>query len=317
MAVTAIDQIAPVDERFAPVGRGIELAYEEIGDPGGVPLLLIMGLATQMIHWDRRFCEQLAERGFRVIRFDNRDIGHSTKLTSAPVPGTAPMLLGLGDPAYLLSDMATDVAGLLDHLEIGETHVMGASMGGMIAQTLAIEHPRRVSSMVSIMAGAGRRLTGVPRFRAFGALLARPGRTRDEVIETAVKTFGVIGSPAFPSDEERFRRAVGVSYDRGHYPPGVARQLHAINSSGSRRRALRGLRMPVAVVHGADDPLVRPIAGRDVARAIPGARLRMIEGMGHDLPPQVWPALIEDLERNVEPSGRSRPSQVGAAATQD
>lgn len=299
MATSAAEQIAPTDERIAPVGGGVELAYEEIGDADGFPLLLIMGLATQMIHWDRRLCDQLAERGCRVIRFDNRDIGHSTKLTRAPVPGRLAMLFGLGHPAYRLSEMAADAAGLLDHLEIESAHVVGASMGGMIAQTLAIEHPQRVASIVSVMAGAGRRLTGVPRFRAFGAILARPGRTREEVIATAVKTFEVIGSPGFPRDEGWLRAAIGAAYDRGYYPPGVARQLHAINSSGSRMRALRRLRLPAAVIHGAEDPLVRPVAGRDVARAIPGARMRMIEGMGHDLPPQVWPVLIEEVERNA------------------
>jgi pimeloyl-ACP methyl ester carboxylesterase len=292
--------IAPLAERIAPVGGGIELAYEEIGDPGGAPVLLVMGLAAQMIHWDRRLCEQLADRGFRVIRFDNRDIGHSTRLEWAPVPRTLAMLLGLGHPAYRLSEMAADAAGLLDRLEIESAQVVGASMGGMIAQTMAIEHPRRLTSLVSIMAGAGRRLTGVPRFRAFGAILAKPGRTREEVIRTAIKTFAVIGSPGFPADEEWLREAIGAAYDRGHYRPGVARQLHAINSSPSRMRGLRGVRVPVAVIHGAEDPLVRPAAGRDVARAVPGARLRMIEGMGHDLPQAVWPVLIEELERGAE-----------------
>jgi pimeloyl-ACP methyl ester carboxylesterase len=285
-------------ERLAPA-NGIELAYDEIGDPDGAPMVLIMGLATQMIHWDERFCRQLAERGYRVIRFDNRDIGHSTKIESAPTPNTAQMLLGIGEPAYRLRDMAQDTAGLLDHLEIERAHVVGASMGGMIAQTLAIEHPERVLSLASLMSGTGNRRLGMPRLRAFGTLFARPPRDRDGYAEQAVKTFKVIGSPGYPIDEERFRLMARAAYDRCFYPPGVSRQLHAINSSGDRTRGLRELRVPALVIHGDSDLLVRTAAGRATARAIPDARLRVIEGMGHDLPPQVWPTLVEEIDANA------------------
>lgn len=270
------------EERFAPA-NGIELAYDEIGDRDGVPVILVMGLATQLIHWDLGFCGILADHGYRVIRFDNRDVGRSTKI-KAPVPGTAPMLLGYGDPAYRLTDMAADTAGLLDHLEIDRAHVVGASMGGMIAQTLAIEHPERVLSLTSIMSTTGNRRYGLPRWRAFGALISRPGRTREEFIERAVKIFRVIGSPSYPMDEPRFRDLVAVAYDRGHNPAGVARQLHAITTSGDRTGRLRSLDVPALVIHGSADPLVRPAAGRATAKAIPGARLKVFEGMGHDLP---------------------------------
>src|SRR3954451_13570020 len=207
--------------------NGIELAYDELGDPDGTPLILIMGLATQLIHWDENFCSLLGERGHRVIRFDNRDIGHSTKIDWEPSPSIGAMMLGYGKAAYLLGDMADDTAGLLDHLEIERAHVVGASMGGMIAQTLAIEHPQRVLSLVSMMSGTGNRRLGMPRLRAFGTLFARPPRDREAYAEQAVKTFKVIGSPGYPMDEERFRVMAGAAYDRCFYPPGVSRQLHA------------------------------------------------------------------------------------------
>jgi pimeloyl-ACP methyl ester carboxylesterase len=285
-------------EQFAPA-NGIELCYEELGDPAGEPLVLIMGLATQMIHWDEDFCALLGERGYRVIRFDNRDIGRSTKIDSAGVPGTAAMMLGFGRSAYLLRDMADDTAGLLDHLGIDRAHVAGASMGGMMAQQLAIDHPARVLSLCSIMSTPGSRRLRWPRWRAFGALMAKPPSSREGYVEQAVRTFRVIGSPAYPMDEPHFREVVGRAYDRCFHPPGVARQLHAINCSGDRTRVLRRLDLPALVIHGTADPLVRPIAGRATARAIPGARLHLIEGMGHDLPRQLHGELAEVIDSNA------------------
>jgi pimeloyl-ACP methyl ester carboxylesterase len=285
-------------ERIAPA-NGIEIAYDELGDPEGEPLLLIMGLATQLIHWDERFCRILGERGFRVIRFDNRDIGHSTKLEGSPTPGTVAMMLGAGKPAYYLRDLAADTAGLMDHLGIERAHLVGASMGGMVAQVLALDQPQRVLSLGSIMSTTGNRRLRMPRWRAFGTLLAKPPRDREGYADQAVRTFKVIGSPAFPMDEQRFRAMALATYDRSFYPPGVARQLHAINCSGDRTRQLRTLRVPTVVIHGDGDPLVRPAAGRATARAIPNARLRIIEGMGHDLPSQVWPTIVEEIERNA------------------
>jgi len=289
-------------ERLAPA-NGIELAYDQIGDPDGTPLLMIMGLATQLIHWDERFCRLFAERGYRVIRFDNRDIGHSTKIEQAGSPGTARMLFGLGEPAYKLSDMALDTVGLLDHLGIDRAHLVGASMGGMIAQTLAIDHPERVRTLTSIMSTTGNRRLGLPRLRAFGTLFAKPPRSREAYAKQAVKTFKVIGSPGYPFDEERFRVMALAAYDRCFYPPGVSRQLHAINSSGDSTRRLRKLRVPALVIHGDSDSLIRPSAGRATARAIPGARLRVLEGMGHDLPPQLWPTLVEEIDANAARAG--------------
>ena len=287
------------EERLAPA-NGIELAYQEVGDPDGEPLLLIMGLATQMLAWDEELCTMLAERGFRVVRFDNRDIGRSTKIDSAGVPKRTDMLLGRRRTApYLLHDMAADTTGLMDHLEIESAHLVGASMGGMIAQTVAIEYPRRVRSLVSMMSSTGNRWVGLPAWKAFGTLFARPGAGRDAAIEQTVRTFKTIGSPAYPMDEARFRELAAASYDRSHNRAGVARQLHAITSSGDRSRKLRRVTAPTVVIHGSDDPLIRPAGGKSVAKAIPSARLVMVPGMGHDLPPEVWPVIAGEITANA------------------
>ncbi len=292
------------EERLAPA-NGIELAYQEIGDPDGEPLLLIMGLATQMLGWEEPFCAMLAERGFRVVRFDNRDIGHSTKIDAAGLPKRSDMLVGRRATApYLLTDMAADTAGLMDHLGVESAHVAGVSMGGMIAQTLAIERPERVRSLVSMMSTTGSRWVGAPTFKAFGLMLARFPRDRDAYVERAVTTFGVIGSPAFPMDPQRVRELAGAMYDRSHSPAGILRQMHAITASGNRTAALRRLRLPVTVIHGTRDPLIRPSGGRATARAIPGARLRLIEGMGHDLPEKLWPTFVEEIANTAARAGR-------------
>jgi pimeloyl-ACP methyl ester carboxylesterase len=284
------------EERLAPA-NGIEIAYQEVGDPSAEPLLLVMGLATQMLGWDEELCGMLAERGFRVVRFDNRDIGHSTMLDSAGVPSRGDLFLGRrARAAYLLSDMAADAIGLMDHLEIPAAHVAGVSMGGMIGQTLAIEHPERIRSLVSIMSTTGSRRVGTPTLKAFGLMMAKAPRTREEYVERAVRMFGtVIGSPAYPTDSERLREVAGRMYDRSHNPRGILRQMHAITASRDRTPALHRLRLPAAVIHGTRDPLVRPSGGRATARAIPGARLRMIEGMGHDLPRELWPTFVDDI----------------------
>jgi pimeloyl-ACP methyl ester carboxylesterase len=300
------------DERTAPA-NGIELSYQEMGDAAGEPLLLVMGLGTQMIAWDEGFCGLLAERGFHVIRFDNRDIGRSTKIESAGPPSRVDMMLGRrGSAAYLLPDMAADTVGLMDHLGIDSAHVVGASMGGMIAQTTAIEHPERVRSLVSIMSNTGSRWTGMPSRRAMAVLLGRPPRGREAAIERSVKTFSVIGSPGYPFDEERIRRVAGRAYDRGHSAAGVLRQLHAITASGDRTQALRGIRVPTAVIHGSRDPLVRPAGGRATARAIPNARLKMIDGMGHDLPRQLWPVFTEEIAANAARAGKGEAAKQPA-----
>jgi pimeloyl-ACP methyl ester carboxylesterase len=296
------------EERLAPV-NGIEIAYQEVGDPDAAPLMMVMGLGTQMLGWDEELCALLAGRGFRIVRFDNRDIGHSTMLEAAGVPSRLDLFTGRrASAAYLLSDMARDTTGLMDHLEIESAHVVGASMGGMIGQTLAIEYPERVRSLVSIMSTTGSRRVGTPTLKAFGALLAKAPRGRDAYVERIVKTFKVIGSPAYPMDEPRFRELAGRLYDRSHNPKGVLRQMHAIGASGDRTAALRKLELPVTVIHGTRDPLVRPSGGHATARAIPGARLRIVEGMGHDLPRDLWPMFTGEIADNASRAGWRAPA---------
>jgi pimeloyl-ACP methyl ester carboxylesterase len=291
------------EEQLAPA-NGIELAYQEMGDPDGEPLLLIMGLATQMIAWDEGFCSLLVDRGFRVVRFDNRDIGRSTKFESAGLPSRVDLMTGRRASApYLLRDMARDTVGLMDHLGIDSAHLVGASMGGMIAQTTAIEHPERVRSMVSMMSTTGSRRVGPPSLKAFGVLLGSPPHGREAAVARAIKTFKVIGSPGFPFEEDRIREISGRSYDRGHSFAGVFRQLHAITASGDRTGALAQVKAPTTVIHGKRDPLIRPAGGR---AAIPGARLRLIEGMGHDLPPALWPTFADEIASNAERAGDPR-----------
>ncbi|MDX6601103.1 MAG: hypothetical protein QOF13_305 [Solirubrobacterales bacterium] len=296
------------EERLAPC-NGIEIAYQEVGDPDGEPLLLVMGLATQMLAWDEEFCALLAERGFRVVRFDNRDIGHSTMLDDAGVPSRRDLFLGRRESAaYLLSDMADDAVGLMDHLGIGSAHVAGVSMGGMIGQTLAIEHRDRVRSLVSMHSTTGSRRVGTPTFKAFALMLAEAPRGRDAFIERIIKTYKLIGSPAYPMNEERLRRVAGEMYDRSHNPRGVIRQLHAISASGNRTAALGKVDLPVTVIHGTRDALIRPSGGRATARAIPGARLHIFEGMGHDLPRELWPSFADDFAATASRAGWQAPA---------
>ena len=282
-------------ERLADLGE-VSLCYQELGDPDGEPMVLVMGLGTQMIHWPLGFCEQLAERGFRLIRFDNRDIGHSSRIVNARPPSRVAMLLGLPRRlAYTLDDMADDAAGLIEHLEIGPAHVVGVSQGGMISQVLGYRRPDLVRSLGLIMTGSGKRVASLPRLRALGTLMRELPDDREAHIEALVKVFNVIGSPDYETDEEWLRRSIAEGYDRDHNSAGPARQLHAITASGDRTRRLAGVRAPTVVIHGTRDPLVRPAAGRALAKAIPGARLEMIEGMGHDLPPALWERIAELL----------------------
>jgi pimeloyl-ACP methyl ester carboxylesterase len=260
-----------------------------------------MGLATQMLGWPDEFCRKLADGGRFVVRFDNRDIGLSEHLEDAPVPNLQEMFAGSTDSAiYTLSDMAGDTIGLMDALGLESAHLVGASMGGMIGQTVAIEHLERVRSLVSIMSTTGDRNVGNPTDQATQVLLAPAPRTRDEAMERAVKTYGVIGSPGFPLDEAGLRDRAGVSWDRAmHDPKGIMRQLAAIWASGDRTEKLRTLDLPVAVLHGAEDPLINSSGGRATAKAIPGAELEVIEGMGHDLPRDLWPQVLAAIERTV------------------
>jgi pimeloyl-ACP methyl ester carboxylesterase len=285
----------------APVGGGIELAYERFGDPADPPLLLVMGLATQMLGWPDELCAGLAERGLHVIRFDNRDIGLSTHLHDAPPPDMAAAMTGdTSSASYTLSDMARDTAGLLDALGLDSAHVVGASMGGMIAQTLAIEHPARVRTLTSIMSTTGDPGVGGANEEALGVLLAPPARDRAAAIERTLATYRVIGSPAYELDEPALRERAGLAFDRAYDPAGVARQLLAILASGDRTPRLRELDLPVLVLHGAEDPLVRVSGGRATAAAIPGAKLVEFDGMGHDLPRALWPAITDRIVALVE-----------------
>jgi pimeloyl-ACP methyl ester carboxylesterase len=300
------------EERLARA-NGMELAYQEMGSREEEALLLIMGLGTQMLGWDEEFCAMLAERGFRVIRFDNRDIGRSTMLDSAGMPSRIELFRGQrSKAAYLLSDMAGDAFGLMDHLGIESAHLVGASMGGMIAQTMAIERPDRVRSLASMLSTTGNRRLGWPTWRALGVLMAKYPRSRDAYERRAVKTFAVIGSPGYPSERERVAQVAGEMYERSHNPRGILRQMHAVTASGDRTEALRRLEVPTVVIHGDSDPLVRPAAGRATARAIPGSHLRMIEGMGHDLPRELWPTFVEEITGNAARAGRATGSREAA-----
>src|SRR4051794_8561420 len=282
----------------------IDIAYETFGEPTDPALLLVMGLGTQMLGWHEDFCAELAGRGFFVIRFDNRDVGRSTPMRDAPVPRL--LQLARRDKAaaaYTLEDMAGDAGGLLDALGIGRAHVVGASMGGMIAQTIAVRFPERVLSLVSIMSNTGARWSGQPRLATYRVLLGRPPRERDAYIENMVKTFKVIGSPGFERDEAQLREMAGRSYDRGRNPAGAGRQLAAIIASGDRTELLHGIRVPTTVIHGQKDRLVSPSGGKATARAIPGARLVTIPGMGHDLPRGAWPQIIGAIADNAARAG--------------
>jgi pimeloyl-ACP methyl ester carboxylesterase len=286
-------------EQTAHVGE-IDLAYETFGDPGDPALLLVMGLATQMVAWHEDFCGELAGRGFFVIRFDNRDVGRSTAMRDLPVPKTRQIVLRDKKAAsYTLSDLAADAVGLLDHLGIEKAHVVGASMGGMVAQTIAIDHPDRVLSLCSIMSNTGARWTGQPRLATYRVLLGVPPKDRDAFIEHVLAMYRIIGSKGFDRDEDDLRRIAGISFDRGRNPAGSGRQLAAIIASGDRTEQLERLDVPTVVIHGTADRLVSPSGGKATAKAIPGARFIPIAGMGHDLPRGAWPTIIRAITENA------------------
>ena len=295
-----------MNEQFCDVGGGIRLCYETFGDPSDAALLLIMGLGTQMVAWEEDFCHRLVDEGFHVIRFDNRDIGRSTHLEGAPTPTLPQLLLRRPPAAYRLEDMANDAAGLLDHLGIGAAHVTGASMGGMIAQTLAATRPDRVCSLASIMSTTGSRRVGQPAYRVLPVFLRRAPNERDAFVEHTITLFETIGSRGIDRDDAELREVAGLMFDRGLDPRGTARQLAAIIASGNRTRALHHITAPAVVIHGTADRLVRPSGGRATARAIPGARLVKVEGMGHDLPRAVWPQVISAIVDNARRAGFSR-----------
>ncbi len=300
-----------MDERFAHVDE-IELCYETFGDPADPPLLLVMGLGTQMIAWHEDFCAGLAGRGFHVIRFDNRDIGRSTHVRARPPTPRQILTRDRRAAAYTLDDLADDAAGLLTQLGRDAAHVVGVSMGGMIAQVLAARRPERVLSLASIMSTTGARWRGQPAVRIMPFFLRKPPATREESVERTLGLFRVVGSPAFDRDEEHLRAMSELAFDRGPGDAaGTGRQLAAIFASGDRTASLARIAAPTVVIHGTKDRLVAPSGGRATAAAIPAARLEMIEGMGHDLPRDVWSRVIELV---VENARRARPGDAAAAA---
>jgi pimeloyl-ACP methyl ester carboxylesterase len=287
----------------------IDIAYETFGDPADPAMLLIMGLGTQMVAYHDDFCAELASRGFFVIRHDNRDIGRSTHLDGAPTPSL--VQLARRDrraAAYTLADMAGDSVGVLDCLGIEKAHIVGTSMGGMIAQTIAIRYPQRTLSLVSIMSNTGGFFNGQPALTMYAVLLRPSPRDRDGFIDHAVAMFTKIGGSGYEPDVEDLRHIAELSYDRGHDAAGSQRQLAAIIADRDRSAQLRKLDVPATVIHGAEDKLVRPSGGRATAKAIPGARLVMIDGMGHGLPRGAWPRIIGAITDTADRAGVPSPA---------
>jgi len=278
----------------------IELAYETFGDPGSTPLLLISGLGSQMISYADELCAGLAERDLFVIRFDNRDVGLSTHLHSAGIPRLGDVRRGdRSSVHYELADMAADTAGLIEALGLDSVHLVGVSMGGMIAQRVAITYPERVRSLTSIMSTTGDRSVGGASEAAQAVLYAPPAADREGAITRQLETSRVIGSPGFPFDEEAVRARAGLAYDRAHDPAGVARQMAAIVTSPDRTADLGSVAAPTLVIHGSDDALVNVSGGRATAAAVPGSELAVIDGMGHDLPRPLWPELTERITAHI------------------
>jgi len=284
--------------------NGISLCYEVFGAEDAPPIVLIMGLGAQMIMWDDEFCRQLAARGFRVIRFDNRDIGQSTKFSGGRRLNVVELmkLRFLRIPVasdYKLIDMAKDTVGLLDALGINSAHLVGASMGGMIAQEVAINYPQRVRTLTSIMSTTGNPRLPQPTREAALMLMAPPPTTRDEYINRFARTWKVLRVGHFPQDEAKDRERAERSYARGLNPAGVGRQLRAVLASGSRKERLKAVKAPTLVIHGAVDPLVPPAHGKDTTASIPGAKLLLIDGMGHALPIPMWRTIIDAIAKHA------------------
>ncbi len=292
------------EELFAPIGPGIELCYQTIGDPDDDPLVLVMGLGGPMTWWDPQMCRMLAEQGFYVIRFDNRDVGRSSRVGGRV---TRSMLVraagGLRVRApYSLGDMAADTFGLMDHLGLESAHLAGVSMGGMIAQTMAITQPRRVRSLTSIMSTTGKRTVGWQHPSLLTTLLASRGPSRDDYVASSTAIWRLIGSPGYPQPLEQTKERAGETYDRGVSASGVLRQMLAVVTQRNRSARLHSLHVPALVIHGLADKMVHVSGGRATAAAIPGAELLVIDGMGHDLPPDLFPIFVEGIRRTADRS---------------
>ena len=288
---------------IGPESGDIEIYYEDMGDPNNPAVLLIMGLGAQLLLWRKEFCEKLVDQGLRVIRYDNRDVGLSTKVTGrhtgVPLaPRMVRSFLGLRSPAvYTLEDVADDAAALLDHLKIDTAHIVGASMGGMIAQVFAVRHKVRTKTLAIIFSSNNQALLPPPGPRQLLAILQKPkGATREAIVDNAVRVTRITGSPGYPAPEERIRAEAIEGYDRSYYPAGVGRHFAAVLGSGSLLAYDRQITVPTVVIHGKADKLMRPFGGRAVARAIKGARLVLFDGMGHDLPRELWDDIVGELK---------------------
>jgi pimeloyl-ACP methyl ester carboxylesterase len=302
-----IDQIERSDPSFVEA-NGIRLCYESFGSRRDPPLVLIMGLAAQMIVWPEDFCRELAAQGRFVVRFDNRDIGKSTYLEAETPPSIGAVFGGLagGSPPaapYTLVDMARDTVGLLDALDIGRADVVGASMGGAIAQELAVHYPERLRTMTLIFAPSGDPDSPPPSPAAFANLVKPRPTERSAFVEMYVESWRVLNADHFPFDEPRVRWEAETSFDRGRNPAGIVRQMMAIVASGNRKEALRATKTPALVLHGTRDPLVPFAIGEDLAATIPGAAFEPIEGMGHNLPRGAWPQILRAIGRHAPVSG--------------
>jgi pimeloyl-ACP methyl ester carboxylesterase len=295
---------APVtvsEELFAPVSAGIELCYQTFGDPADEPLVLVMGLGGPMTWWDSDLCEMLARAGFYVVRFDNRDIGRSSRARGRVTRATLARAFvgGRVRAPYTLDDMAADTFGLMDHLDLESAHLVGASMGGMIAQTMTIAEPRRVRSLTSIMSTTGKRTVGWQSPSLLPTLIS-PRNSREDYVKGSAKVWKIIGSPGYPVDEEKGRQRAADTYDRGVPRSGVLRQMMAVLTQPNRSIRLRSLNVPTLVIHGLADKMVHASGGRATSAAIPGSELLLIDGMGHDLPPELFETYVSAIRRNAD-----------------
>lgn len=298
--------VACSQELYAPVGRGIELCYQTYGDPDADPMLLVMGLGGPMTWWDPELCEDLARAGFYVIRYDNRDTGRSTVLRGRVSRSTLVRAFAgtrVRTP-YSISDLAADACGLLDHLGIDAAHLVGVSMGGMIVQTMAIEHPARVRSLTSIMSTTGKRTVGWQHPSLLPGLLAGRKPGREAYVAMSAAFWRQIGSPAYPQPDEVVEKRAADTFDRGVSASGVTRQMLAVLTQPNRGARLHSVRVPALVVHGLADKMVHVSGGRATAAAIPGAELLLIDGMGHDMPPELFETFVGAIRQNADRAGR-------------
>lgn len=288
----------------AKISDDLEIYYEDMGNPGDPPVLLVMGLGAQLLLWRNGFCERLVDQGHRVIRYDNRDVGLSSKLHGQRAGGAlVPNLLRsfVGKPSqsvYTLEDLADDAAGLLDHLDIDRAHVVGASMGGMIAQIFAARYAQRTNALGIIFSSNNSAFLPPPAPQALLSLIKGPSpdSPREVIVENSIRVSRIIGSPGFPASEEKLRAEAIEAYERAYYPQGIARHFGAVLGSGSLKRYDRQISAPTVVIHGRADKLMRPSGGRSIAAAIPNARLVLFDGMAHDLPEELWDDIVGELK---------------------